>query len=400
MAMKSKNGIIILHVVGAAMGPIAGFTAPAAGQPQIPEGWEIVEIFPAGTEYYCGRPDINDRGQVVFERRLWPSLTEIEIMLYEAGTLKQLTDDDVYDAFPRINNHGHIVWARDLAGDGRNTGIVLQRDGTWEVVSDEPYGENTPDINDAGHIVWWAALDPTNNIDEIFFFDGTTTRRVTNDTFSDQSPRINRVGDFVFTQYDFRVDPWMSAVFGYFNRVLMRLTGNRPETQYPDINDHRQVVWHGALTGVELWNNGSTTTIVASNAAGAHVNNRGVICLGRWDAAHRENGLWLWRGGKLMQLTDGSFGGNFSALNDRGEIAFQYGRVPSYGIALFTKKCFRGDFDSDGDRDLQDYSILERDYGLENEDVEEGCWFGDTNEDGVIDADDFMTFVAYLSGPR
>ena len=106
----------------------------AAGPPALPEGWEIVEIVPAGTEFYYGAPGINDRGQVVFDRRLWPSLTEIEILLYDRGHVVQLTDDNVYDSFPRINNPGDIVWSRDVQGDGRASGIVRWRNGQLRTI--------------------------------------------------------------------------------------------------------------------------------------------------------------------------------------------------------------------------------------------------------------------------
>jgi hypothetical protein len=370
---------------------------PAAAQPRIPEGWEIVEIFPAGTEYYCGPPDINERGQIVFHRRLWPSLSEIEIMLYERGGIRPLTDDDVYDSFPRINNHGHIVWARDLAGDGQDTGIVLLRNKTWEVVSDEPHGENTPDINDAGHIVWWAALGPTNDIDEIFFFDGTATRRITNDTFSDQSPRINGAGDLVFTQYNFGAGAWASQIIAYFNRMLRRLSSGQGQLQLPDLNDHRQVVWQRASMGIQIWDGGTVRQLVPENAYGARINNRQQICFSRWDAAEENLALWLIDNGELMQLTDAAFGGGASAINDRGDIAFMSGRVPATGIALFTKRCFRGDFDSDGDRDLQDFAILQRNFGSQNV-AEELCPLGDMTADGCIRMEDYEEFALWFMG--
>ena len=93
---------------------------------QIPEGWEIVEIA-SDPGFYHARPDINDRGQVVFHRTIAPSLDRnaMEIFLYDRGQLLRLTDDDTYDAVPRINNHGDIVWAREIHGPGTDAAIVL-----------------------------------------------------------------------------------------------------------------------------------------------------------------------------------------------------------------------------------------------------------------------------------
>jgi hypothetical protein len=388
--------VLAQGLLGAAL--LGTVSPPAAGEPQIPQGWEIVEIFPAGTEYDCGPPDINDRGAIVFHRRLWPSLPQIEIMLYDRGKLTQLTDDNIRDVFPRINNHGHIVWSRDIDEDGRLR-IVRWTDGTAETVSNPagPFADHGADINDSGHVVWSRSpMVPPDNT-EIFLFNGVTTQRITDDTFSNQTPRINVHAEFVFTQYNFYVSPWVSDIFGYFNRRLRRLSNAQDTLQYPDINDHRQVVWHGASSGVSLWDNGITTTIIATNAGGAHINNVEDICFSRRDFVYQEGEIWLWRQGKLLQLTDGSFGGNFSALNNRGEIAFQYGRVRSYGIALFTRRCFQGDFDSDGDRDLRDFAILQRNFGSQD-DAEELCPLGDMTADGCVGMEDYEEFALWFGG--
>jgi hypothetical protein len=74
---------------------------PSCAVAQIPEGWEIIEIFPAGTEYICGPPDINDNGGLI-----------------------PLADDDLAERFPRTNTHGTMSgrWAAtSFLSNGRHS---------------------------------------------------------------------------------------------------------------------------------------------------------------------------------------------------------------------------------------------------------------------------------------
>jgi len=373
---------------------------PLRGIAQIAEGWEIVEIFPAGTEFNCSDPDINDRGEIVFHRRRWPTLRQTEIILYDRGRLTQITNDDIRDVIPRLNNHGHIVWSRDISEDGLLS-IVRLKDGKLDVISEggHPGVDASADINDAGHIVWSRSPTPPLDSRDVFFFDGIAIRQITDNGFSNQSTRINRTGEFVFTQYDFSVDPWLSEIFGFINGALMRLSSGQPQVQFPDINDYRQIVWQGAFTGIELWDAGKTVQLVDSNAYGARLNNRQQVCLQRWDAVHGNFGLWLINEGQLTQLTDGAFGGLGQSINSRGEIAFMHGRSSSYGIALFTRPSFRADLDLDGDADLHDVALFQMCFGQEGNGIAQLCWTSDIHNDGHINLEDFEFLTVLMEGP-
>ena len=372
---------------------------------QIPEGWEIVEIFPAGTEYYCGPPDINDRGQIVFHRRLWPTRDQIEIMLYDRRKLIQPTDDDVYDSFPRINNHGVIVWSRDLDPDPsvERIGIVRWLGGQMAVISDpgDKYlGEGPADINDAGQIVWNRSLRERPDEPQLFLFDGSSIRPVTDDAFSNQSVRINQNSEFVWTQYDFSVSPWVSQVFVFFGGPLTRLTNGQRQVQNPDINDFREVVWRSPFDGVQVWRMGTTTTVLGENSGVGGINNRGWITIARKDPASGNSTLWLYRHGALTRLTEPSLRAGVGRINTRGEIAFVMGRLPNIGVSIFTKESFVADLDLDADVDLNDVAVFQRCFGTFPSVYDECCSSSDTNCDEAVDRCDFAVLFRFLEGAR
>ena len=170
----------------------AGVLPPGEAVGQIPDGWEIIEIT-NDPSFYDGRPDINDKGQIVFHRWPYPDQTQIEIMLYDRGELIQLTDDDVKDVFPKLNNKGEIVWMRDVDGDGKDD-IVKWHDGDLCVVSAFAFHEGGPDINDAGWVVWSGYINHDGVTDQLFLFDGTETFQLTDNGLSNQMPRINELG--------------------------------------------------------------------------------------------------------------------------------------------------------------------------------------------------------------
>ncbi|MEK6674809.1 MAG: hypothetical protein AABZ47_04045, partial [Planctomycetota bacterium] len=375
---------------------------------QIPEGWEIKEIFPAGTEYYCGSVDINDRGQIVFHCSPWPNRSKTEVLLYDRGKLTQLTDDDVYDTFPHLNNRGDIVWQRDFNPDPgtENIGIVGWRDWKMEPISAEAFPQGSVDINDTGQMVWIAFTEPKIEKTQIVFYDGATIQQITDDQFVNQSPRINNHGDFVFERDNFFVDPFVFDIIGHFAGKLLTLTDAPDRSSTPDINDWRDVIWRvfsnsDYTTSLWYWNEGKGSKVVDGNVLTAHINNRNDICFSRWDSQNENPALWLLRAsGELLQLADGSFGGNVSAINRRGEIAFQHGHFPKNGIVLLTKPEFVADLDFDGDVDLADFAILQNCFGESLTGIAEACSSSDINNDTVVDFSDVTRFVPFVGGPE
>src|SRR3972149_291696 len=88
--------------------------AAAAGQ--IPPGYEAVPITTG--EWLDRLANLNNRGEIVFERLAvngWPS---DEVFLDQNGQLVRLTDDTVSDRVPDINDEGTIVWMRGVGPQG------------------------------------------------------------------------------------------------------------------------------------------------------------------------------------------------------------------------------------------------------------------------------------------
>ena len=366
-------------------------TQRAAGQ--IPEGWEIVEITD-DSAFDDGPPDINDRGQIVFDRWRYPDLAQTEIMLYDRGELIQITDDDIRDVYPAINNHGEIVWGRDVHEDG-NKCIVRWRDGVLDIVSDEPYNQGGADINDAGQMVWYAGPSAEWYRCEIFFYDGDSISRITNDSVMDQTGRINEHGQFVWG----RQNGFFDDVAFYANGAITILSDADADIAYPYLNNVGQVVWASWQRGVELWDDGVTVQIAASGGA-PQINDHGDICFGAYDgSAPYLRGMWLLRDGVLLQITDGLRGGSFAAINQRGEIAFRTSAYPSGNIALFTKPNFAADADLDGDVDLADFAIVQSCFGAHTA-LGTHCACPDIDNDADVDLDDFARWRPLMTGPE
>ena len=361
---------------------------PAAGQ--IPDGWEIVEIT-NDPEFYDRRVDINDRGQIVFQRWNYPSPTDSEIMLYDRGVLIQITDDDAFDWLPRINNHTEIVWER--FGEDGIADIMLWRDGVVEVVSGQPYDEYGPDINDAGQIVWDAWLEDTHRSAEIFLFDGTSSIRITNDRYSDQVPRINENGQIAWTRYEGNWD-----IMLYNDGAITPLAPEQLQQQGASLNDLVHVVWSTPFEGVQMWDDGGIRQLL-EYGQGATINNRGDVSCDRPDAATNNYTLWVLRQGTLFKLTDGLVDGYLGQINQGGEIAFQLGEDRTDNIALFTNPIVRADFDFDEDADLADFAVLQNCLGRP-EPLERACLLVDRDFDNDVDLADYEAWFALFAGPK
>jgi hypothetical protein len=377
-----------------ALGLIADalIVSPACGQ--IPEGWGIVEIANEAGYYHSGI-DLNDHGQVTFHRRLWPSLTDIEIMLYDRGKLVQLTENDVYEAFPRINNKTEIAWNRDLDPDPETerVGIVRWRNGKLHVVSDQPFPETFPDINDDGHIVWDGKPSLPSDRAEIYFYNGQNVFQVTDFDLSSQVCYLNSHGQVAFTRRNFTVSPWVADAFAYLPG-LIQLSPKSVQLNVSSINDEPAVVWGTVFSGLQVWRNGTITQILSGNIGGAGLNNRGDMAIPRGQGPGNPTTLWLWCDGELRELAEGAG----TAINDRREIAFRRGEFPYYSVALLTRKEFVADLDADGDVDLADFAKLQNCFSKQVT-YGEACVWADVTVDGVVDAQDVARLVGYLEGP-
>lgn len=394
-----RRSTVTVFVVAA----VAGLTARPA-HAQIPEGWEIVEIFPAGTEYHCGWPDINDEGQIVFDRRLWPSFFDREIILYDQGELIPLTDDDVWDAFPRINNHGEIVWQRDLDPDPDvwQLGIVRWRNGIIETVAEPPerFSLEGPDINDSGWMVWYSAAEAGNSPyrASVFLYDGSSAMELPNGGFPDQTPRINNFGQIVWTRYDYP-RRGRSTIMLFENGQFRYLSDGVGFPQSPHLSDLGDVVWADSA-GLYLWTKGTVAPKVFGTVAFPTMNHCSEVGVSLLNTEHGYFGLSLIRGDTPIEIVDSYFGSTAEQINGVGHIVFQSGRVPASGTHVFRRRPTNWDLDEDGDMDLADYMAFQNCVeGFDNEDWCR-CRGADEDHSGIVDQFDWSLLRDSFAGPE
>jgi hypothetical protein len=387
--------------------PAAGWIALGLGgsppaTAQIPEGWEIRIIAKPEIPYLHGRPDINNRGQIVYHRRPLPHLNLSEIILYDRGRNIPLTDDDLGDAFATINNLGHVAWQRDFdPNQGTlHLAVMVWREGTTKILAEEPDPVGPPDINDNGWIVWHDAATNTSLNDQVWLYDGQRIRQITSSIYYNQSPRINQSNQIAWNQFDYRPDPWLGSIMAYLRGFPELISPFAPTKALGGINDHGMMTWGSAFGGVDFWDGKQTMNVVTGNTRSYDINNRGDILIVRWDAPNNNSMLWMYREGALIQITDGVFGGNIGRLNERGEAAFEMGRPPYLGIALLTHPRFDADADFDADVDLRDYARFQNCFGAVYDGVEDNCRFTDANNDQSIGLPDAARLTAYFTGPE
>ena len=272
------------------------------------------------------------------------------------------------------------------------------RNGEFTTLSDQPFWEASPDINDNGQIVWKGFVDGAPETAQLFrHADGVTTQ-LTDNALSNQGPRINELGQVVWTRYDFSVSPWTSEIMLYDDGDVTQLSAGQGQVGSPHLNDVGAVVWGSSQGGVELWRDGSTTQI-APHGSAPRINNEGTVAMARWDATYNNNALWVFLNGKLLQLTDGAFGGAVPNINERGEIAMRTRFFPTPGTALLTHPGFIADVDSDGDIDLADFGVVQRCYDADAG-ISGGCSAADLTGDNEVDSADFVAWFQWLEGPR
>ena len=111
-----RHVIVMLSIVGLCC-------LPTVGQVNLPEGFEVVEI--VRSDVQMNFPHINTCGQIVFQ---WGRPRDVDVFLYDNGSLVHITDDDRFNGSPDINDAGTIVYGRGRK-DGEPGGeIFIYRD--------------------------------------------------------------------------------------------------------------------------------------------------------------------------------------------------------------------------------------------------------------------------------
>ncbi len=352
---------------------------PAVTWAQLPPGYEVIQLTndPA--------PDfgvaINNRRQVVYEKRLRGSEFSAEIFLWQDGQITQLTDDgplDIRDSHPAINDDGVIVWSRYIGPPGPYgpTAELMVRtpDGVVTQFTDNDVDDIAPAINSLGQIVWprRMASGCSGGVYDIFFWDGQEVIPITSDAIpeqvANQSARLNDLGQVVWMRGDFCVNPWVSEIKMWDNGVTTRLTTTHLVPGSPDINNRVQVVWsHGVgRDAIDIWEAGITRQLI-DWGSGPRINEAEMVTFHRW---HEETANWdqyLYRDGRVWQLSAGPLWNSSGNINDAGEVCF-ISNLDPYTL-------------------IGDISLLMR------------FSQGDLNCDGAVDAFDVEPFIMALITP-
>jgi len=372
--------------------------ASAAGQVNLPEGFEIVEF--AVSDKRTDHPAINNCGEIVYVK---DKHENSRVFLYDNGKITRLTDYDkgrlVLGA--DINDDGTIVWGRGVFDQLKTFRVVMLRNGEQTVV-----GKGfIPSINSFGHVAWDRFRKYTCHPEmDIMFFDGQSVRWITHDRFSNQSPQINDDDWITWTRYDFCVSPWVGWIRLYRDGSTITLPSTDPQAQVPSINNLGQVAWF--VGGVEVWEDG-VTTLLTDWGGNPELNNLGDILFYRWHDELRSDDAWLYRvsGGETTfhRLTAESRHHTVGDINDHGEAAWRWFEDPLHGKwgggVRFLRRIRTGDSEFDGDVDLIDYTTFaECMTGPGRVDRLCDCRFLDIDHDGDVDLGDFALFQNGFTG--
>jgi hypothetical protein len=252
---------------------------------------------------------MNNHGQMVYDlRQDGYHEYAIDIMLYDRGRYTRLTDDDVYDGNPWINDRGVIVWSRRVNGQNAPKQIVRLENGELTQISSGSIGADSPVINSHGHIVWDCYAGTYQS--QIYYYDGQQIRQITSDEFSNQGPMINDDDWIVWTKYDFYQNPWQSRIMLYRDGVTTTISpAGCFEPQIPWINNSGAVVWDYydpvvPQDGILIWQNDALRTLTAWGH-GPIINDRGDVAFSRLypGGSIAAPELWLYHGGVFSQLS-------------------------------------------------------------------------------------------------
>lgn len=341
--MKTLHGLLM---AGVALNLSAGFSA-AQGR----KDYRQVHIT-HGTSFEFF-PKMNNRGQVVFTRRVEENDSNSEeIFLWDNGVLTQLTFDHRRDAYPDINDEGTIVWSRGIGPRGpwgRTLEIMMRTpDGVVTQITDDGLDDYQPEINNLGHIVWnteteFGCEGRVLQMD-VRYYDGESVQWVTQEGYSgggitNQAASINDSDDIVWTRYDFCVDGWWTSdVMMRQNQVTKQISPEDVwEPQVARINNDGLVVWmyvkNHQSNALQIWQDGATVDLTDWGAT-PRINNHGDIAFHRWYDAESNYQIWLYRNGQFRQLTFDNGYNYVPEINDFGDIVFQCGRPFTTDVCL------------------------------------------------------------------
>jgi hypothetical protein len=388
---------------------LAALMAPPSVLGQIPEGFEMVRL--TGFGLYS-RPDINNRGEVIWSYSIPPDVSDL--YLFKGGIIRKITNEDWYEHSPSINDDGDHAFAQTT--DFFGTSDVVVRKNGEVLLFKSANASQQPDINNAGQVVWQDRFSKEDASDiRVFLFNGNDVQQITNNGISNQAPRINNLEKIVWDATDTAAPGNPSTIMLYDDGALSALTDNKKLRTGPHINDFQQVVWNesdfdGQNDRVVLWENGVATEFIRGEVAGPSINNIGDITYVRWNEMQGWWELWLHKArdqAAFMIPNQGfSHTGGPVGMNECGELAWR-SRLPGGGnpstVFLLRRVAPTGDFNHDCRIDAVDFSIIENCFTGNRNGPPDGlygdCTRADFDEDGDVDETDLSQFMNAHGGP-
>lgn len=348
--------------------------AAARAEVEIPPGFEIVDVIFSEDQF--NRAMMNDCGEIAFSRLLNNDPWKEEIFLYDNGSIRQITDNDVRDTWVEINNHGDLLWGRNVDDVSEPHQVILYRDGVETLIHEDSNWILGMSLNNRGEMVWSTTDYRRCPIPSwIYYFDGNQVQELVYEpAMLDQEPRINDDGWIVWMHTDFcESTPWAGTIQLYREGSIIDLPSAETQVQGAKINNLGQIVWD-AQKDLELWSDGETIRLLDSDDVTVpNIGDSGVVSFSRGDAVLRVRNVWMYdsaaRRPRFYRLTQDQRQTNRSTVNAWGEVAWLWYRAPS-----------RGDF-------AGGFCLLRR------------IRTGDANFDGDIDYRDHKTFAKHITGP-
>lgn len=171
---------------------------------------------------------INNYGQIAFVQRG-------DIYSYNTGIINQITDNsNAENGRPQINDHGEIAW---FGSDGNDIEIYLYQNGTITQLTNNMYIDISPQIDARGQVVWFGS---DGHDQEIYFYSNGSVRQITNDDYDDHDAQINDNGQIVWAGGDGQYD----QIFTYCDGTITQITNTAYSNYEPRINDSGQIVWY------------------------------------------------------------------------------------------------------------------------------------------------------------
>ncbi len=380
--------------------PCVALSSHAAGQVNLPPGFEIVEF--GFSERLTDVPRINNCGQIVFGKKLNQGDHGWVLHLYDNGRIREITRENKgWLPTADINDHGTIVYMTGIVNDYESERVMMLKDGRTTRLG----AGRTPAINNndvvAAHI--FQRMGCQEEINTFLYRDGKRTRLTRNGYF-EATVRLNDRDEGTWTQFNFCQNPWVSEIPLYSNGEIMPLPSQGTQRQWSDISNRGEVVWF-TEQGIESWQSGVTTVITDELDGGCSVNDLGDVVFSRWDVRDQMLDWWLYRplNGEpiFYRLTEDPIRDTLGDVNNWTEAVVRTTgwNGPLGGGVRFLRRVRTGDSEFDGDVDRRDYvSLADCLTGPGRANDLCNCRFLDIDHDGDVDLGDFARFQNAFTG--